>query len=523
MITAHTVMNSPAASGDRGDPQPIGKRRRRPALRLSFAFVILLAFAVLGASIEMELPRTRLADSLQTFSNAWTRLIADTSSTFTRLLARAPSRSRPQHLADAVSTGGHNAGASAVSEGESRSVITYGDQLKITFFESFNVTLDDSGTHSDRAVSTVFPRMDLSGEYPVDEGGNVNIPKLGQFVVAGQTITALQTELAGSFKRVIGRPSDAHVAIVERMPVYVLGMVRNPGPFKYLPGMIVLQAVADAGGINSGEADTSKAIENIRETERLREAEDRMDYLLIKEAQLTAQRDNSKNIEVPPSIKSRMSEGKGYDEPKSLMNEIAGAMLTLSLDRKAHQEQLALADRQVNITWAELEGQNMRAGQLKDQLATKVDMLRELEAIAARGSASKYKLMGMNADISGLVAQQYDVRVAAAQAERSLAEAEFAKDKIETDYASGIENELTTTQHDIDDCAQAIASMRAVVQVLHNSLSGIAGELARRPSLRITRRVAGGFTDIAATDTTWLLPGDVVQVNSAPQSEAALK
>ncbi len=204
-------------------------------------------------------------------------------------------------------------GSIAIPRGGERGVISYGDRLKITFFESLGVTLDDSGGNSDHVVATVFPRMDLSAEYAVDESGSVNIPKLGQFATTGQTITALQSDLAAAFERAIGRTSDVHVAIVERQPIYVLGTVRNAGTFKHAPGMTVLQALADAGGIDLGIADTSRAIESIRETERLRQAEDRLDRLLVKQARLIAQRDNSDDIAVPASIKSRLSQATSHD------------------------------------------------------------------------------------------------------------------------------------------------------------------------------------------------------------------
>jgi protein involved in polysaccharide export with SLBB domain len=155
--------------------------------------------------------------------------------------------------------------------------------------------------------------MDLSGEYVVDEDGRLTIPKLGQFVTSGQTITALQSALVAAFQRVIGRTSDATVVILERKPIYVLGPVRNAGTFKHIPGMIVLQALADAGGLAVGAADTSGAIESIRETERLRQGEARVDRLLVKQASLIAQRDGLDTITLPAGIRSRMSATGQHD------------------------------------------------------------------------------------------------------------------------------------------------------------------------------------------------------------------
>jgi polysaccharide biosynthesis/export protein ExoF len=497
------------AGAPRG-PQSIGGLGSSRAIRLSLVCFLMLSFVPLCLGIIINLPPERLTDSLQSLSNTWTRMLAD-----------APWHSGPLQRLEADVKKGHSAGAAwvplAIPRGGERGVISYGDRLKITFFESLGVTLDDSGGKSDHVVAAVFPRMDLSGDYAVDESGSVNIPKLGQFATTGQTITALQSDLGTAFERAIGRTSDVHVAIVERQPVYVLGTVRNAGTFKHAPGMTVLQALADAGGIDLGIADTSRAIESIRETERLRQAEDRLDRLLVRQARLIAQRDNADGIAMPASIKSRLSQATPHEGLDAL---VAGASATLGVERKSYQRQLSLAMRQLSISRIEIAAQNLRANQLKDLLAKKEERLHGLEGIAAHGSVSQYKLMEVNVDISELVARQEDLHVALAQSERRLVEAENAQTKLELDYSVGIERDLAATNEDIDDCTKAITSMQATTQVLRNSLPQVAGASAgNRLRLRITRRVAAGFAIIEATEITVVLPGDVVQVNPDNGSE----
>ncbi len=479
-------------------------------LRLSLAFCLLLLLVPLSLAIVANLPQARLADGLQTLTN-----------TLARLPVSVPWHAAPRQLpGDRPAQGNTGTPRSAAASGSSnaeRGVIAYGDRLKITFFESLGVSLDDNGATSEHVVATVFPRMDLSAEYAVDDSGNVNIPKLGQFATEGRTIAALQSELAAAFTRGMGRTSDVHVAIVERQPIYVLGAVRNAGTFKHTPGMIVLQALADAGGIDSGSADTSKAIENIRETERLRQAEDKFDRLLIRQARLVAQRDNADSIRLPESIRSRLSGTASHDGLSSL---IAAEATTLSVDRRDYLQLLSLAERQVNIARVELEAQNMRIDQVKVLLAKKESRLHDLEEIAAHGSVTQYKLTDMNVDIAELLAHQLDLRVASAQAERRVVEAETTQAKMEAEHFGGLQSELAATQQEIDDCTHAIASMQAVTRVLRNSAPEIAEAMAiASPGIRITRRIAAGPVVIAATETTSLLPGDVVQVGPASGSD----
>src|SRR5579875_3299029 len=172
---------------------PVGKRGLRYAVWIPFAFLVLLCGVILGAGLEI--PESELPSSLRELSGAWTRLTMDASNALTRLWAPPSSRSTPQpRLATAVTVAPTRdaLNAPAVPTGEDRSIVTYGDRLKITFFETLAVQLDGGDTRSAQSVTEVFPRMDLSGDYPIDESGNVNIPKLGQIAAAGRTITGLQ-------------------------------------------------------------------------------------------------------------------------------------------------------------------------------------------------------------------------------------------------------------------------------------------------------------------------------------------
>jgi protein involved in polysaccharide export with SLBB domain len=466
------------------------------ALRLSLTLGLFVAVAALGYAMVTVLPQADLLTN-----TLW--------------------RAAPRQVASSPAVRGNvtavPAAAPAVVKPGEGTLIAYGDRLKITFFESVGVALDNSGATSDRVLATVFPRMDLSAEYPLDEAGNVNIPKLGQFATAGRTIPALQSDLAAGFKRVIGRDSEVNVAIVERQPIYVLGTVRNAGTFKYKPGMIVLQALADAGGADLGVADTSRAIEAIREAERLRQAQEKLDRLQVKQAVLIAERDNADSIEVPASIKSRLSAVTPHDGLNALL---AGAAASLAAERKSYQQQLSLAQRQVGIARAEIAAQNMRADQLKLLLATKTSRLHELQEIATRGSVSQYKLTDASVDVSELIAKQEDLHVVLAQADRRMVEAEIAQAKLELDHSVGLEKELAVVQQDIDDSNLGIASMQAVIRVLGGRPDAVDGS-ASPTGLRITRRLADGFTVIPATETTPLLPGDIIEVSSAGHSNGS--
>ena len=180
-----------------------------------------------------------------------------------------------------------------------------GDSLKISFFETINMASDgSSGAGEDAAeprgaLRTFYQRMDLSGDYAVEQDGFISIPLLGRFEVEGRALGDVRADLTASFTTVIGRNANIDVKILERAPVYVVGSVKNPGAYKYAPGMFVLQAIALAGGLDRGGENLSGMIEGAREVERLRIASLQVQQLLARRARLEAERIGVSALPVP--------------------------------------------------------------------------------------------------------------------------------------------------------------------------------------------------------------------------------
>jgi polysaccharide biosynthesis/export protein ExoF len=395
-----------------------------------------------------------------------------------------------------------------------QSAIAYGDRLKVTFFESVSLALGDpAGTPGAPALGAIFPRMDLSGEYVVDDAGGIDIPRLGRFTATGHGVSTLEAQLANAFRRALGRPSDVHVAVLDRQPVYFLGGPRGGTTIKYAPGMIVLQAFAEAGGYQHGASDTSRAIETIRETQRLGETKDRLARALVRQARLIALRDGlPAGVSLPPATAARLADALPQDAVVALLNE---ADTTLGIERRAHAEQLVLADRLVHIAKDELAAQNLRVAQAQALAQSKAARLHDLEGIAARGSISQFKLADMAIEVAEIAAKQEDLHVAVAQAESRLAEAEIARAKVVQANTAQIALDIAAIGQEVSDLNRAVASMEAVVMILGDGQPAQSELKTGRPTLRIVRRGPGGMLLIPATEMTPLVPGDVLQITPA--------
>lgn len=94
-----------------------------------------------------------------------------------------------------------------------------------------------------------FGEEQLTGEFRVNDQGQMALPLIGVIDAAGQTPRALEETLVAALKKrdMLRAPSVA-VEVAAYRPVYVLGEVNKPGQYPWQPGMTVVTAAAVAGG-----------------------------------------------------------------------------------------------------------------------------------------------------------------------------------------------------------------------------------------------------------------------------------
>jgi polysaccharide biosynthesis/export protein len=89
----------------------------------------------------------------------------------------------------------------------------------------------------------------VTGEFRVNDSGEIALPLLGTVRAAGMTTADLQQALGAALvqAQLIKEPSVS-VEVTGYRPIFVLGEVNHPGQFPYQPGMTVVTAAAVAGG-----------------------------------------------------------------------------------------------------------------------------------------------------------------------------------------------------------------------------------------------------------------------------------
>jgi polysaccharide export outer membrane protein len=89
----------------------------------------------------------------------------------------------------------------------------------------------------------------LTGDFRVDDAGDIAMPLLGSVHAAGLTTRELEQAIAKGLedKKLFRDPSVA-VEVLAYRPIFILGEVAKPGQYPYQPGMTLLTAVSVGGG-----------------------------------------------------------------------------------------------------------------------------------------------------------------------------------------------------------------------------------------------------------------------------------
>ena len=101
---------------------------------------------------------------------------------------------------------------------------------------------------NDRIRVKVYGESDITGEYEIDNSGQVSVPLAGRLKAAGLTTRQLERSITSALSKGIVRDPRVNVEIAIYRPYYILGEVKKSGEYPYRLGLTVMDAVASAGG-----------------------------------------------------------------------------------------------------------------------------------------------------------------------------------------------------------------------------------------------------------------------------------
>ncbi|HEX2839976.1 polysaccharide biosynthesis/export family protein [Hyphomicrobium sp.] len=386
-----------------------------------------------------------------------------------------------------------------------------GDTVKVAVFEMVNVSDDRqfTGPTANAAAplpASYFQRLDLSGDYVVQQDGRISMPRLGFVAATGRALQDVREEIQSSFTQVMGTAAEVNLTIVKRQPIYVVGAVKNSGAYDYAPGMIAIQAISLAGGIDRGAGRSAQLLERLRGAEKLEQTRAGLKRLIAKKARLETERDGASTIAVP----ARLKELAGSDEAERLIRDETEL---LHAGRRARAATTNDLDQQIESTEKHLAQLRQRADHFdaqKESRSTRIDLLQSLQQ---RGGVVQSSLITAQNELSDIEGRKQDFWITVAQTEQKLEAVRNGRAKFETDTMLSLSRELAQTTAEISD-AERTLNVDAHATSTLNAMSGPEGlsEFYATPALDIIRRLDNTRSVMPAEDTTELLPGDVVRV-----------
>src|SRR6516165_4406181 len=100
----------------------------------------------------------------------------------------------------------------------------------------------------DKIRVNVFGEEKLSGDYEIDQSGQISLPLAGTVQASGLTQTELEQALAKKFRSEYLKNPKVTVTITTLRSFFVTGEVLKPGKYPYESGLNVLTAITTAGG-----------------------------------------------------------------------------------------------------------------------------------------------------------------------------------------------------------------------------------------------------------------------------------
>jgi protein involved in polysaccharide export with SLBB domain len=365
-----------------------------------------------------------------------------------------------------------------------------GDRLKITFFESMDIPDPAARKGNDAAAAKqqmFYQRLDLSGEYEVEPGGTISIPILGSIDVAGKSIGGARTNLLIAIKKIMGHDGNVTVAIVQRPPVYITG-VRNPGAYPYRAGMIAIQAVALAGGV---EKEQMAAL-----------AHDRLTRALAHKAALIAARNHVNQVEPP----ARLIKLAGVDGAAALISSERRVAELRAETELNERETRSEAISSIRDEIALLNGQLV---DLENQTRDGADLLRKMEGLPASRIVEAERVSSVRRDYLDIEGRRNQLKLNLVQATNRLTQAESDRKKLQVKQRSDAEAEINQVEADIAQIESGLTT---------NTVSALGPENAccgtESVGLEIVRSNPAGPEVLTASDMTALEPGDVLQVTA---------
>jgi polysaccharide biosynthesis/export protein ExoF len=375
-----------------------------------------------------------------------------------------------------------------------QSSYTVGDKLKIAVFEQIGPQL--SGRY---LGASAVERTELSGEYTVQEDGNIYIPLVGPIVVAGESFQELEDAIGASIGAALDGSVKIGIQLLDREPIYIAGAAIKTGPYKHIPGMRVLHALILTGALETSSGDQWRILDLAREKERLLKSTERLSRLMVRTELLKGEREElARPAKSPPAV--------GADAKERL----AEAKILLQAEHAKRAEQEAALDAALKSYHTQLSIQRDKLLQVEANLQGKAERLQSVNKYRERGTTTDITFFQASSDLAEAKERLHDTKAAIAQLEHKMSDLQHEKVRLSVDAQVDREREIRDLQITISEDEVTKATQGTLLIQFPGDYAKFAN---KEFDLTIVRRTPRGLQRSVAREDSPLEPGDILQVS----------
>ena len=355
----------------------------------------------------------------------------------------------------------------------------------------------------------------VSGDYSVGADGSLSLPFIGQLAADGRTTAELAGEIGKKMQTLFGLRDlpSASVEVAEYRPVYLAGEVQTPGAYPYAPGLTVLKAVSFGGGLRRAESGQRFARDFLRSEGESAVYLAERNRLLLRRARIAAEMSGAKDIEMPKEL------GTSEEARAILQSETA---LMTSREKRLRLQLTALADLKSLLT-NEITSLGKKSETQTRQLELVNGDLTKMDALAEKGLAISSRRLALEQRTADLQAALLDIDTASLKAKQDINKATQDETNLQNDWDAQLAQELQNTEQELDTLSLKLGTSRDLMsEALMQSADAASlkgGLSAANIGYSILRTVGGKAEQIRATETTPVLPGDIVKVELSLQTQ----
>ncbi|GHB49684.1 polysaccharide export protein [Pseudovibrio japonicus] len=100
----------------------------------------------------------------------------------------------------------------------------------------------------DKLRVIVYGEDELSGEFVIDDQGNLNMPLIGKVSAQDKSLSEVEESVVANLRNGYLRDPKVSLEVLNYRPFFIQGEIKEPGEYPYKTGLTLQDAVAIAGG-----------------------------------------------------------------------------------------------------------------------------------------------------------------------------------------------------------------------------------------------------------------------------------